>query len=68
MLNGDLAKAHFELTIGNFELDLEDGDLRFRTAIAIGSDRLTSTLFRELLATNIETMDQHFLQFAQLQS
>jgi hypothetical protein len=63
-----LAKQNYELTIGNFELDLEDGDLRFRTAINVGSDRLTSSLFRELLTANLETMDQHFSQFMQLQS
>jgi len=62
-----LAKQNYELTIGNFELDLEDGDLRFRTAISLGSARLTPSLFRELLTANIETMDQHFSQFTQLQ-
>jgi len=63
-----LAKQNYELTIGNFELDLEDGDLRFRTAISLGSDRLTPSLFQELLTANLEIMDQHFSQFEQLQN
>jgi hypothetical protein len=62
-----IAQMNYELTIGNFELDLEDGSLRCRTAIAMGIDRLTPSLFQELLTANLETMDRHFLQFQQLQ-
>jgi hypothetical protein len=63
-----VAKLNYELTIGNFELDLEDGDLRCRTAMDVGSDSLTPNLFSQLLTANLKTMDHHFAQFQQLQS
>lgn len=62
-----IANLNYQLTIGNFELDLEDGDLRYRTAIDVSGDRLTSALFRSLLTANLETMDTYFSKFIEFQ-
>ncbi|NJR40330.1 MAG: YbjN domain-containing protein [Leptolyngbyaceae cyanobacterium CSU_1_4] len=41
-----LAKQNYELTLGNFEMDLEDGDLRFRTALSVGAIALLLAYFK----------------------
>ena len=60
-----LAYTNYDLTIGNFEIDLEDGELRYRTAIDLSGDRLTPALFENLLTTNVNTMDRYFLELQQ---
>lgn len=63
-----LAYTNYDLEIGNFEIDLEDGELRYRTAIDVTGDRLSPALFENLLATNVNTMDCFFLELLQFQS
>jgi hypothetical protein len=55
-----LIEENYDLTIGSFELDTADGELRFRTSIDVENDRLTSALFGQLFTTNVVIMDQYF--------
>ena len=48
-----LTRANFGLPIGNFEMDFEDGEVRFKTSIDIGGDQLTPSLVGRLVQHNL---------------
>ena len=56
-----LSQANYGLAIGAFEIDLEDGDVRLRTSIDLGtaelSDEQLSELISPLVAGNLTVMD-----------
>lgn len=52
--------ANFGLLIGNFEIDLFDGEARFRTSIDVEGAKLSDALLRQLIYTNVATMDYLF--------
>lgn len=54
-----LTKINYGLTIGNFELDLDDGDLRYKTSIDVGADPLTPTLLAGLFGANVAAMREY---------
>ena len=45
--------------MGNFEMDYSDGEIRFKTSIDVSGDRITFALLRQLIYTNVLTMDQY---------
>jgi len=49
-----LTRANYGLVIGNFELDLEDGEVRFKTSLDFSGDRLSGALIAMLLQHNLE--------------
>jgi hypothetical protein len=55
-----LTRANYDLPIGNFELDFDDGEIRFKTSADIEGDRLSDALLKNLVYTNVITMD-HYL-------
>lgn len=54
-----LSKANYGLQIGNFELDFEDGEIRYKTSIDVENDRLTTALVNNLVSVNVTTMDRY---------
>ncbi|MGP1383373.1 MAG: hypothetical protein ACTS2F_07400 [Thainema sp.] len=54
-----ISQFNYDLSIGNFEIDLEDGDLRCRTAINLAGENLSSAIFRQLLLENVDVMDRY---------
>ncbi len=54
-----LAQTNYDLGIGSFEMDMADGEIRFRTSLDVEGDRLSLALFEQLLTTNISTMEQY---------
>lgn len=54
-----ITRANYGLILGNFELDLNDGDIRYKTSIDVEGDKLTGALIRNLVYTNVLTMDQY---------
>ena len=54
-----LTRANYGMTIGNFELDFNDGEIRYKTSIDVESDRLTSALIKTLVYTNVSMMDEY---------
>ena len=46
------------LLVGNFELDLSSGQVRFKTSIALGDEPLTAGLVRASAYLNVTTMDR----------
>lgn len=56
-----IARANYGLQIGNFELDMDDGEVRYKTSADFeGLEEIPLSLFRPLLGANIATMDRYF--------
>lgn len=45
------------LIIGNFELDFDDGEVRFKTSIDVEGDRLSTALVKRMVLPNAAMMD-----------
>jgi hypothetical protein len=54
-----LTRANYGLFIGNFELDMDDGEIRYKTSIDVEGDRLSSALVQQLAYANVFTMDRY---------
>jgi hypothetical protein len=54
-----LTRANYGLSIGNFELDFTDGEIRYKTSIDVEGAELTPALVRSLVYTNVMTMDTY---------
>jgi hypothetical protein len=54
-----LAETNYDIGVGSFEMDPEDGEVRFRTSIDVEGDRLSRALFERLVTMNITMMDQY---------
>ncbi len=55
-----LTRANFGLTIGNFEIDLDDGETRFKTSIDVEDAALSEGLLQQLVRSNLAVME-HYL-------
>ncbi|MEI5675871.1 MULTISPECIES: YbjN domain-containing protein [unclassified Nocardioides] len=57
-----LTEANYGLVVGSFEIDLSDGDVRFRTSLDLGraevDDAVLAALVSPLVARNLAAMDQ----------
>ncbi|AFZ22685.1 hypothetical protein Cylst_0323 [Cylindrospermum stagnale PCC 7417] len=54
-----IARANYGLTIGNFEIDFRDGEIRYKTSINLESDRLSFICIKDLVDTNLQMMDKY---------
>lgn len=54
-----VARANYGMAIGNFELDADDGELRFKTSIDLADERLTHGLLAELTGLNVAALSTY---------
>ena len=54
-----LTRANYGLIIGNFEMDIADGEVRYKTSIDVEGDRLSMALIRQMVYANVLTMDRY---------
>lgn len=54
-----LTRANFGLRIGNFELDLRDGEIRFKTSIQFAGEVQADLMIEQCLLINIMTMERY---------
>ena len=54
-----ILRVNDRLIIGNFELDIDQGDIRYKTSLDTEGDRLTPALMRRLVYANVHTMDTY---------
>lgn len=54
-----VTRANHGLYLGNFELDLDDGAVRFKTSVELADTALTPALFERVLQTNLDEMARH---------
>lgn len=55
-----LTLANFGMRVGGFQFDFSDGEVRFHSGIDLEGTHLTELMFKNLLFTNLATMDRHF--------
>ena len=55
-----LARINWTLTLGNFELDMNDGEIRFRTSVKLGQDDMDEEIVDHVVFANFITMDRFF--------
>ena len=56
-----LTRANYGLLMGNFEIDLSDGEVRFKSAVDAGeSGELTEPQIRSALYLSVATLDRYF--------
>jgi hypothetical protein len=56
-----LTRANYGIEIGNFELGFESGEIRFKTSLDVTEDRITPALIKQLVYTNVLTIDRYLL-------
>lgn len=55
-----LTRANYGLFVGAFEMDVADGELRFRTSVAVEDDRdVGPSLIRPVVYANVMAMDRY---------
>ncbi|MBT3221838.1 MAG: hypothetical protein HN348_22400 [Proteobacteria bacterium] len=54
-----LNRANHQMVMGNFELNMDMGELRFKTSIDVEGGDLGGTMLHNLLYTNVLTMDRY---------
>jgi hypothetical protein len=55
-----VSRINYDLTIGSFDLDMEEGTLRFRTSLDFEGSEPDPTVIRTLALANVATMDQFY--------
>lgn len=55
-----LARINYGLNIGNFEMDMNDGEIRYKTSIDVEGGELAPRMVETLIAVNISTTDRYF--------
>lgn len=54
-----VTRANYGLIMGNFEMDYRDGEVRFKTSIDVDGGELTDALIRNMVYSNVMTMDRY---------
>jgi hypothetical protein len=52
--------ANYGMQVGNFELDLEDGEVRFKTSIDVENEDLSEGLLRNMVELNVLMMGLYY--------
>lgn len=52
-----LTRVNYAMTIGNFEMDFDDGEVRYKTSVDVEGDHLSVAMARQLFRLNVATMD-----------
>jgi hypothetical protein len=52
-----MTRANYGMIVGNFELNYEDGEVRYKTSIDIGDSDLSLALVKQIVYPNVATMD-----------
>ena len=52
-----ITRANFGLLMGNFEMDFEDGEIRFKTSIDVEHFSLSPEIVKQYVYTNVLMMD-----------
>ncbi|MEM9542134.1 MAG: YbjN domain-containing protein [Cyanobacteria bacterium P01_E01_bin.42] len=55
-----LMRINYRVSIGNFEMGYETGEIRFRTSIDLEGDRFSKALMKQLFVGNIFKVEQYY--------
>lgn len=54
-----ITRANYGMIMGNFEFDLDDGEIRYKTSIDVQEDNLSFALIKPIAYANVMTMDEY---------
>ncbi len=54
-----ITRANYGMALGNFELDFNDGEVRYKTSVDVTDTEITTSLLRPLIYTNVLMMDKY---------
>jgi hypothetical protein len=54
-----VTRANFGLVTGNFEFNLDDGEVRFKSSIDFSNTELNETLIRNLIRSSMDAVEQY---------
>ncbi|HEX9018452.1 MAG TPA: YbjN domain-containing protein, partial [Anaerolineaceae bacterium] len=54
-----ITRANYGMIIGNFELDYQDGEIRYKTSVDVEDVALAESLVQNLVYANVLTMDKY---------
>jgi hypothetical protein len=54
-----LTRANYGLLMGNFEMDFEDGQVRYKTSLDVEGETLTPGLVKNVIYANVTLMDRY---------
>ena len=52
-------RANYGLILGNFEIDLSDGEIRYKTSVRMADGELTYKMIGKLIWGNLNTVDRY---------
>ena len=55
-----ITRANYGLVIGNFEMDYNDGEVRYKTSIDVEGGELSPKMIENMMQANLMTMDRYF--------
>lgn len=55
-----ITRANYSMIIGNFEMDYDDGEVRYKTSIDVKGDELRAALIQQVVYGNVKTVDLYF--------
>lgn len=58
-----ITRANYGLILGNFELNYDDGEVRYKTSVDVEGAELTFSIIRQLVYQNVENMDRYLPGF-----
>lgn len=53
-----LTRINYGLVVGNFEMDMRDGEIRYKTSVDVENDRISLPLIKNLVFINLQMMDR----------
>ncbi|MCK6509476.1 YbjN domain-containing protein [Myxococcota bacterium] len=56
-----LTRANYGMRVGNFEMDLEDGEVRFKTSFVASGAEATVEMVRRTVYYNLAMMDKYYV-------
>jgi hypothetical protein len=54
-----VTRANYGLRIGNFEMDFDDGEIRYKASLDFESEQLTDNWIRGVIYPAVQTMDRY---------
>lgn len=53
-----ITRTNYGLILGGYEMDMDDGEVAYKTSIRLAEDELTDGMVKELLLANFSTFDR----------
>jgi len=54
-----ITRANYGMILGNFEMDYEDGEVRYKTSVDVEGSALTPAMIRQMVYANVIIMDRY---------